>query len=288
MANPKRKLNTNTQGDFFVDDTCINCDACRIIAPNNFLENGEFSSVHKQPENEQEIQESMQALISCPTGSIGYQGEIKIKDFMDSLPKEIEARIYFNGYTSRKSFGARSYLVIHPDGNWLIDSPKFVPALVKAFKELGGIKYIFLSHRDDVADADKYAQEFGAQRIIHKDELEAQPEAEIIIESNDDVDFSPDFKIITTPGHTKGQMVLLYKNKYLFSGDHIWWSTGLKAIGVMQDYCWYSWDKWLESIEKLLKYRFEWIMPGHGRICKREPEQMHTEIKAFLKSTKSI
>ena len=35
---------------------------------------------------------------------------------------------------------------------------------------LGGAKYIFLTHRDDVADHVKWAEALGAQRIMHIDE----------------------------------------------------------------------------------------------------------------------
>ena len=33
MANPKKRVPENVPGDFFVDSTCIDCDACRQIAP---------------------------------------------------------------------------------------------------------------------------------------------------------------------------------------------------------------------------------------------------------------
>ena len=33
MANVKKRVRENVPGDFFVDSTCIDCDACRQIAP---------------------------------------------------------------------------------------------------------------------------------------------------------------------------------------------------------------------------------------------------------------
>ena len=33
MANLEKRLPENVPGDFFVDSTCIDCDACRQIAP---------------------------------------------------------------------------------------------------------------------------------------------------------------------------------------------------------------------------------------------------------------
>jgi ferredoxin len=39
----------NVPGDFFVDSTCIDCDACRQIAPAVFGEAAETSFVKAQP-----------------------------------------------------------------------------------------------------------------------------------------------------------------------------------------------------------------------------------------------
>lgn len=36
MASRNKKLTANVHGDFFVDETCINCGACRFIAPDTF------------------------------------------------------------------------------------------------------------------------------------------------------------------------------------------------------------------------------------------------------------
>jgi hypothetical protein len=33
MAYPKKSVPESVPGDFFVDSTCIDCDACRQIAP---------------------------------------------------------------------------------------------------------------------------------------------------------------------------------------------------------------------------------------------------------------
>ena len=45
MAQPEHRLPQNVDGDFFVDDTCIDCDACRQIAPETFRDHGDQSSV---------------------------------------------------------------------------------------------------------------------------------------------------------------------------------------------------------------------------------------------------
>src|SRR5687768_5451480 len=171
MASLAKLLPENVPGEFFVDRTCIDCDTCRQLAPQTFGETGEFSFVKQQPADEQATRDALHALVSCPTGSIGTRGASRAKEVMQDFPLQVEGDVYYCGFNSPKSFGGNSYFIRHPQGNWLIDSPKFLPQLVKKFAAWGGLKYVFLTHRDDVADADRYASHFSAQRIIHQAEL---------------------------------------------------------------------------------------------------------------------
>ncbi len=52
-----------------------------------------------------------------------------------------------------------------------MDSPRFAPPLVKRLEEMGGVDYMYLTHRDDVADHQKFHQHFGCDRILHKKEI---------------------------------------------------------------------------------------------------------------------
>src|SRR2546423_6230040 len=82
----------------------------------------------------------------------------------------------------RASFGAHSYFVARPSGNLLVDSPRHATELVKWFDHAGGIAHILLSHQDDVADARKYANRFGARVWIHHDDRSAAPYATDLLE----------------------------------------------------------------------------------------------------------
>ena len=155
--NPKKQVPENVPGDFFVDSTCIDCDACRQIAPTVFGEAVETSFVKAQPGSSTDRRQALQALLTCPTGSIGCLGDDDVKAVMKDFPLVIEEPVFYCGYNSPKSYGGNSYVIRHPTGNWLIDSPKFVTPLVKQLEALGGIAHIFLTHRDDVADAQRYA-----------------------------------------------------------------------------------------------------------------------------------
>jgi len=62
MANPKKRVPENVPGDFFVDSTCIDCDACRQIAPAVFGEAAETSFVKAQPVASADRRQTLQAL----------------------------------------------------------------------------------------------------------------------------------------------------------------------------------------------------------------------------------
>jgi glyoxylase-like metal-dependent hydrolase (beta-lactamase superfamily II) len=182
-----------------------------------------------------------------------------------SFPKLIDESVYLNGYNAESSYGANSYFIQSDEGNWLVDSPRFDFALVEQFRKRGGIRYIFLTHRDDVADANRYARVFGADRIIHQADRLAQPDAEIVLNGTDDTIILGRARLIHTPGHTEGHSVLLWDEKYLFTGDHLAWSREEKTLRSYRDYCWYSWEEQMRSVEKLARYpHVEWILPGHG------------------------
>ncbi|MDK2971343.1 MAG: ferredoxin [Candidatus Sumerlaeota bacterium] len=77
MADFEARLSENVPGKFYVDDQCIDCDACRATAPDNFARDEEkgYSYVCKQPENETEEQLCMDALEGCPVEAIGDDGK---------------------------------------------------------------------------------------------------------------------------------------------------------------------------------------------------------------------
>lgn len=57
----------NVEGAFYVDHTCIDCDTCRLMAPETFSRVGEQSAVHQQPTDAAGRVRALQALFSCPT-----------------------------------------------------------------------------------------------------------------------------------------------------------------------------------------------------------------------------
>ena len=286
MATLAKRVTENAEGEFYVDSTCIDCDTCRQLAPASFADTGSHSYVRAQPNTESERREAMRALLACPTSSIGMVGG-SAKAALDDFPLLLDGEVYYCGFNSEKSFGGNSYFVRHPGGNWLIDSPRWLPHLAAKFEALGGISRIFLTHRDDVADAHSYAKRFDAERIIHRDEFDSQPGAERLMKGYDPIELAAEFLAIPTPGHTSGHCVLLYADKFLFTGDHLWWSRNKNALSASRDYCWDSWAKQIGSLELLTRYRFEWVLPGHGERKHLPAPQMQAEMEKLCSSARN-
>ncbi|MEM7553633.1 MAG: MBL fold metallo-hydrolase [Cyanobacteria bacterium P01_A01_bin.84] len=290
MANLNLRRPQNISGEFYVDTTYIDCDTCRWMAPEIFNRTEQQSSVYHQPYNEEERIAALQALLSCPTASIGTvekPNDIKIAHL--SFPIQIEENVYHCGYHSEKSFGAASYFIQLSSGNVLVDSPVFAPPLVKRLEKMGGVRYMYLTHQDDVADHEKFAQHFDCERILHVDEISnGTKNVEIQLDGLQNFELTPDLLIIPVPGHTKGNTVLLYKNRFLFAGDHLAWSDRLGQLIAFRNFCFYSWSELRQSMIKLNNYSFEWVLPGHGRRYHADTKTMHQQIQKCIEWMETV
>lgn len=284
MAHPKRSLPDNAAGEFFVDDTCIDCDTCRWLAPETFFRARGQSAVKVQPGDPSARRRALEAAVACPTASIGTRTPApEMPAVRAGFPLRIEGEVYYCGFHSPKSFGAASYLVRRPDGNVLVDSPRFSETLASRLESLGGVRWLFLTHGDDVADHEAWRKRLGCERVLHAGDVTRETRGvERVLEGREAVDLAEDLRVIPVPGHTRGSCVLLAGGRYLFTGDHIAWSPRLGHLYAFRDACWHSWREQTRSVEKLRGLGFEWVLPGHGRRCHAPREAMAGHLEACL------
>ncbi|MBG09146.1 MAG: MBL fold metallo-hydrolase [Halobacteriovoraceae bacterium] len=296
MADLKKTREQNKEGAFFVDSSCIDCGTCYWMAPDTFVNKDGQSAVFQQPSSLNEATSALRALYSCPTFSIGHKDK-------SPLDKEVEASfpfpigdpkdfIYLTGFHAENSFGATSYFIERkgPEGpkNILVDSPRFFSKMAKKLYDRGGALYQFLTHRDDIADTDRYFKAFSplgkTKRIIHQDDATKDPlkSYEIILKGFEPYQLDSETVIIPVPGHTRGSCVLLYKNKYLFTGDHLAYSLKLKQLIAFKRACWYDFNIQIESMKKLLDFSFSYILPGHGAPFGTTQEKMKKELEKCI------
>ena len=263
MANLNDPYIHNVESDFFVDNSCINCGTCYWMAPNVFENINNQSAVSNHPTKKGDIHLAHAARYSCPTNSIGFKGNENIGH---SFPRCLDENVYHLGFHDRKSFGATSYFIKTGSKNIMIDSPRFATSLVNNIQRLGGVQLQLFTHQDDIADGDKYNKKFNSTVYYPKDEKQHERlKVDTFLESdNKDIQITPELLAIPVPGHTKGHFCFLYKEKFLFTGDHLCYSSKLGHLFAFLNHCWYSKVDLFESVIKLKNYTFSAILPGHG------------------------
>ena len=280
MARLADRLPDNVLGDFFVDTTCIDCDLCRQIAPDTFAraDHAGQSYVARQPRDDSARHRALRALVTCPTASIGTTRKLDSRAAAHAFPEPVTGDVSFCGYASADSYGASSWFIRRADGNVLVDSPRFAKALVEAIAAAGGVRWMFLSHRDDVADHRAFHERFGCERVLHRDDVSAQTrDVERILDGPGPWRLADDLLVIAVPGHTRGSCALLHRD-VLFSGDHLWGTDDQDGLESGRDVCWWSWDAQRRSVAKLADHEFAWVLPGHGRRFHAPPRQMRAEV----------
>jgi glyoxylase-like metal-dependent hydrolase (beta-lactamase superfamily II)/ferredoxin len=285
VARVTARLSENAPGDFFVDDACIDCETCRVVAPRVFARSDRLglSVVERQPRSTEDALRARMALVSCPTSAIGTESKADVKDAVEALPDPVTADVSYCGYAAESSFGAASYLVRREGGNVLVDSPRAARPLMERIAALGGVGTMFLTHRDDVADHAQYARRFGCARVLHRSDVgHGTRDVERPVDGSAPVALAPDLLAIPVPGHTRGSMVLLYRKAVLFAGDHLWGTDDGAGLEASRGVCWYSWEQQTQSMERLLDFDFEWVLPGHGPRFHAPPRRMREALEKLV------
>lgn len=266
MARAAAAVPENVEGDLFVDDACIACDTCRRIAPGTFGGGEDDRSfVASQPDGPGPRRRALMALVACPVAAIGSRSKAGIDEATRAFPEPFAPGVLHCGWASERSFGAASWLLLREEGNVLVDSPRFARPLADRIRALGGIRLLFLTHRDDVADHVRWREAFGCERVLHaRDVTGGTAGVERVLEGVGPVALAPDLLAVPVPGHTPGSAALLFRETYLFSGDHLW-GDAAGRLDASRAVCWFDWGEQARSMARLASFRFEWVLPGHGR-----------------------
>ena len=202
------------------------------------------------------------ARLLCPTASVRTNADEKMPDGV--FPELMTRNIYRLGYNAASSYGAHSFLVQRERGNIMIDASRWTLPVTELIESWGGLSGILLTHRDDIADAERYAKQFRANVWIHRWDRVRAPFADRILEGREPIALADDLVAIPVPGHTKGSVAYLYDRRFLFTGDSLAWNFETDDLTAWRDFCWYSWAEQIQSLARLLDCPFEWVLAGHG------------------------
>ena len=206
---------------------------------------------------------AQQAAEVCPTRSIGNASRNR---WRRHHPVEVASGIWRTGSNSAETAGGNAFVVQRASGGLLIDAPRFTPSVRSGVERLGGVGTILLTHRDDVGDAEQYAEAFHAEVVIHEADHDAAPFATRLLAGLEPVEVAKGVVAIPTPGHTEGHVMYLVDDEVLFTGDSLSWDPDLDDLWAEQFVCWWSWADQLDSLERLTNHRFVRIVPTHGAI----------------------
>ena len=260
----------NAPGDWHVDRGCIDCGMCRVVDPDTFGEAEDHALVVRQPDTPVQRLRAGMALVACPVAAIHGKGA-DLRAAAAAFPDPVAPDVYACGFASAATYGASSWLIVRPEGNVMVDVPRAVPALLDRIAALGGVRTLFLTHRDDLDGHEKIAERFGCERVLLRADADARSRSvERLLDG--DTDLAPDLRVIATPGHTRGSACLLFRD-ILFTGDHVWGTgpVGWHAEGVPgglgagRSVCWYDWGEQVRSMRRLSALNARNVLPGHGR-----------------------
>ena len=271
----------NAPGNWYIDTRCTDCGAARTVAPVLIAEKDGQSVFARQPETPDELRMAWRARLLCPTASVRTHAHEEQPAGV--FPESLIENVYRLGYNAPSSYGAHSFLIRREGGNVMVDSPRWTRAVVDAISDWGGLAEVLLTHRDDIADAERYAKHFSARVTIHKADRARAPFADRIIDGRAPLALAPDLLAIPVPGHTKGSVAYLFDERCLFAGDSLAWSFDADDLIAWRDYCWYSWPEQTRSLARLLDHSFSWVFAGHGGSRGLPADEMHARLAALVK-----
>jgi glyoxylase-like metal-dependent hydrolase (beta-lactamase superfamily II) len=163
------------------------------------------------------------------------------------------------------TYGGKAFLIVGPKYNVMVDTPSCTRRVIEAVRASGGLRYIFLSHRDEIGEIEGLRRELGGAVIAHRTEADLVPGgADLVFDT--DFEVEPGLWVVHTPGHSPGSACLLLHRdgrKVLFTGDHVLRKRDDIPAPLKFPWTW-DWEEQLQSTVRLLELDFDFMVPSHG------------------------
>ena len=168
---------------------------------------------------------------------------------------------------NKDTLGGTSYLLIHPQGNILIDCPPWQEFNQQFCAQQGGVKYLFVTNRDSISkQVRQIQQDLNCDLIIQEQESYLLPNLQPITFQND-YQIYDNCHILWTCGYSPASSCL-YSSIHqgvLFSGRHLLPISPSEILPLRLKKT-FHWQRQLKSVD-LLKKRFnsdnlQYILPG--------------------------
>lgn len=123
---------------------------------------------------------------------------------------------------NRDTLGATAYFIVENQMNILVDSPAWDEANQAFLRSLGGVHWLFLTHRGAIGKAKEIQQAMSCNIVIQEQEAYLLPGLSLTPFSQE-WGLSDHCQGIWTPGHSPGSSCLYYAGcgGVLFTGRHL-------------------------------------------------------------------
>lgn len=265
-------------------------------------DSGAFAGVIRQPASKEDYLAARTAAAACGFGAIRLEQprDVRRRAEMGSpwqeWPRRIEDNVWMLGHPSKRNYGALTYFIELPGGGVLVDVPKPIDQLFDWLEAHGGVKWMVLTHRDHVQHHSEFAARFpGCRRILGAADVnkrqnsyaDATSSVEVKIGNDSPMTLdgrpilpealaSSELAVLPQPGHTPGSLCLLYRGRFLFTGDHLAYSRRRGHFVAHRLQCWHDWERQIESVSRLAAWagagqvNLQWLLPGHGEMTNLE------------------
>lgn len=258
---------------------------------------GAFTGVLRQPRSKEDYLAARTAAAACSLGAIRLErpaARISPEELgppWRDWPRRLEDNVWMVGHPSPQSIGALTYFIELPGGGVLVDVPRPSEELFRWLEAHGGVRWLFLTHRDHAQHHAEFAARFpGCRRVMGA--ADVNPKGSRYEPATGDVEHQlgggpgpmtlegtpipedaladAELAVLPQPGHTPGTLCLLYRGRFLFTGDHLWYSRRLGHLAAHRLQCWEDWERQCASVRRLGEWaeagrlRFAWLLPGHG------------------------
>lgn len=147
--------------------------------------------------------------------------------------------------------GGTAYLILENSGNILIDSPAWEETNHQFIQELGGVRWLFLTHRTAHGKVKEIQQALNCEVVLQEQEAYLLPGLQLT-SFQQEFTFSPTSQSIWTPGHTPGS-ACLFHSQYggiLFTGRHLLPDRQSNPVPLRIAKT-FHWRRQIDSIRKL-------------------------------------
>ncbi len=167
---------------------------------------------------------------------------------------------------NRDTLGATAYFIVENQSNILVDCPAWDEINQTFFREQGGVRLLFLTHRGAIGKAREIQEATGCDILIQEQEAYLLPGLKVTVFEREFV-VSDRMKAFWTPGDSPGSSCLYDSGSggVLFSGRHLLPNREAAPVPLLTAKT-FHWPRQINSVKSIIDqfspYTLQYICPA--------------------------